>query len=351
MRILVLSFSLTSGGAERFVVDLCNALSAAHEVTLLTSNDDAAGSNACYREELLPAVSYRNLHAASGHAPKALRGILRTVRELRPDIVHAHSDLVQLLLPALLVSGVKYVHTLHNVAGFFLPHTWLRPLFRAFYRRRVIPVTISRVCSESYHAVFGLDNDHLIPNGRAALRTSPQRETLRAELAAFKAGRPLFLHLARYSPQKNQAMLFEAFAAVPDARLLVLGRDYPAELVQRLSGERIRFAGERTNVADYLSCADYFVLSSLFEGLPISLLEAMAFGLVSVSTPAGGVVDVIRDGENGFLAADFSAASLAAAMRRALSCPLDRQAIMQEYQEKYAMETCAARYEQLFAET
>ena len=76
----------------------------------------------------------------------------------------------------------------------------------------------------------------------------------------------------------------------------------------------------------------------------------MSFGVVPVSTPAGGVCDVIRDGDNGFLADGFDADSLAMAIRRALSCPIDKEALVNEYRQKYAMDSCAACYQRLFGE-
>lgn len=348
MKILVISFSLSSGGAERFAVDLCNCLSRKHDVVFLTTDDDTVANNNYYRKELCNSVKYINLKARSGHSVSALLGIMRVIRKERPDIVHAHTDLVQLVLPSIFHGGVKYVHTIHSVAEYYLRSKLEKPLFRRMYAHRVIPVTISPVCSASYRNLYGLRNDFMILNGRSRPELSGSVELVKEQMLQFKGGKPLFVHIARFASPKNQQVLFEAVKLAGDVRLVVIGRDYPADLQNAQDPGVVRFEGERMNVGDYLQFADFFILSSSFEGLPLSLLEAMSYGVVPVSTPAGGVCDVIRDGENGFLAQGFAAEDIALAMQRAVSTRIDRQAIIAEYERKYSIEACAARYQDLF---
>lgn len=349
MKILVISFSLSSGGAERFAVDLCNSLSGKHEVIMLTTDDDASASNAYYRNELDNSVRYINLAASRGHSVSALTGVMRVIRKERPDIVHAHTDLLHLILPSLFCRGVRYVHTIHSVAEYYLQSKLEKPLFRHMYSRSVIPVTISPVCSNSYRNLYGLNNDVMILNGRSRPVLSESAESVKEQMLAFKDGRPLFVHIARFAPPKNQTVLFDAVKKMKGAvRLVVIGRDFPSEIQSAQDPAIVRFEGERLNVGDYLQIADFFVLSSSFEGLPLSLLEAMSYGVVPVSTPAGGVNDVIRDGENGFLAKGFTADDLAGAMRRAVEATLDRNAIIAEYERSFSMEACASRYQGLF---
>ena len=80
MKILVISFSLSSGGAERFAVDLCNSLTGKHEVVMLTTDDDSVAANAYYRNELAGSVKYINLAAGSGHSAAALFGMFFVIQ-------------------------------------------------------------------------------------------------------------------------------------------------------------------------------------------------------------------------------------------------------------------------------
>jgi glycosyltransferase involved in cell wall biosynthesis len=123
----------------------------------------------------------------------------------------------------------------------------------------------------------------------------------------------------------------QAAGDFPDARLLLLGDGPLLEEMKGLArglgvGGSAEFRGHVANVAEFLRASDVFVLPSLQEGMPNSLLEAMACGLPPVATRIGGVVDIVRDGENGILVAPGDAAGLAAGIRRFLG---DRTLSMQ----------------------
>jgi glycosyltransferase involved in cell wall biosynthesis len=348
MRILELSYSLASGGAEHFAVDLCNALTVGNEVVLLTSDDDRAISNRHYRSEVSREVRYVNLACKSGHSISALFRICKTVLRYRPDIVHFHTDLFAVLLAVLCFRKCAYVQTIHSLAGVYLKNPLLKPLYRYIYKRLVVPVTISKQCSVSYRNLYGLDNDVLIVNGRSRPGLTGDREKVREKLNAFSKGRPVFIHVARYGAPKNQKVLFDAFDRMSNVCLVVVGGGFPTAVMDAVDASKVMFTGALSNVADYLAVSDFFVLSSLYEGLPLALLEAMSYGVIPISTPAGGVCDVIRDGENGFLSKGFDADSLAEAMQRALNHPVSKQLVIDEYERYYSMKSCAVQYLELF---
>lgn len=351
MRILAITYSLTSGGAERFVVDLCNLLAdRGEDVCLVATDDDAKGSNGFYLPDVSPKVSYINLHAKSGHALRALVGIEKCIRRYRPHVVHANTDLIQLLLPVLLNHDIRFYHTIHSVADFYLPGKIWKPLFRQVYSRKVRAITISHTCSESFRSLYRLDNDIMIENGRLRPQLSEDARFIRDELQRFKADDVLFIHIARYSAEKNQKVLFDAMLMVDGAKLLVLGEGYPESIIKGLNSERIMFAGARRNIGDYLACSDFFVLSSAFEGLPLTLLESMSMGVIPVSTPAGGVVDVIKDGVNGFLTEGFDAASLADAMKRAMKGSVSPEVVKSDFEARFSMFDCADKYRRAFSD-
>jgi glycosyltransferase involved in cell wall biosynthesis len=151
------------------------------------------------------------------------------------------------------------------------------------------------------------------------------KPALRAELVR---GRPDYVVLtpARLHPQKGHATLLAAAARVPDATFVLAG-DGPlrAELEEKarelgLAG-RCVFLGHRSDVADLLAAADLVVLPSLFEGLPVSVLEAMAARRPVVATAIGGTDEAISHELTGLLVAPSDAAALAAAIQRVQSDP------------------------------
>ncbi len=128
--------------------------------------------------------------------------------------------------------------------------------------------------------------------------------------AKFVHKQKAIISIARLTPQKNQIMLIDAFAKFhkkhPDYKLYIYGEGPSREKLESHIGELelsdfIFLPGVVENVFEYLKPAEMFVLSSNFEGMPNSLLEAMCVGLPCISTKVSGAVDLIRDDENGFL--------------------------------------------------
>ena len=122
------------------------------------------------------------------------------------------------------------------------------------------------------------------------------------------------------------------------------GYDEYAEYYRR--HPQIHIIGERNNVGDYMSLADYFVLSSDFEGLPLTLLEAMSIGITPISTPAGGVVDVIKDGVNGYITKGFDDDEFYKKIKTVIETKgvISPNVIRCDYIENYSMQTCAEKY-------
>jgi glycosyltransferase involved in cell wall biosynthesis len=136
--------------------------------------------------------------------------------------------------------------------------------------------------------------------------------------------RPLVFTPARLHAQKGHAYLLQAATLVPDA-IFVLAGDGPErkpleELCLRLGLEaRVRFLGHREDIPQLLATCDLFVLPSLYEGLPVSVLEAMASGKPVVATAVGGTDEVVVHGSTGMLVPPMNVTALAAAIGAILS--------------------------------
>ncbi len=171
---------------------------------------------------------------------------------------------------------------------------------------------------------------YTVPNGldvEPYLRSEKDRRCTRMALGLEESD-ILVAVVANLKPVKGHAYFLEAFATLvrdfPRFVAILIG-DGPLlgelqEQANRLGiAQRVRFLGQREDVPHLLAAADLFVLPSLWEGLPVSILEAMASAVAVVATNVGGVGEIVVNGKTGLLVPPADAKALAHAMRRALS--------------------------------
>ena len=359
MKILEIVFSLTSGGAERFVVDLCNRYSkdTSNEIILLTLLDMNKFGNGHYLHDLSRNVRHINTNGLRGYSLKNLWMTYRIIKREKPDVVHAHCGILVLFLPSVFYRKIVYVHTIHSLVQRYSPGKIKTVISRFLYKKGlVIPITISKICHQSYYDFYGLSNDIQIDNGREQLVLTDLFPKVREEIDGYikKQDTPIFIHVARHHPVKNHERLFKTFEKLEkenvDFQLIVIGDNYGELEKKYRNSKHIHLLGAKNNVGDYMSLADFFVLTSDAEGLPITLLEAMSLGVIPVCTPAGGVVDVIRNGENGFLSKEIDDDMFYDSVCQALNNRqlINKENIINEFKSKYSMETCATRYYKVY---
>lgn len=358
MKILELHYSTSWAGAERFVVDLCNELVEQHDTILCTIEDDNIKEKAYYRKELKSSIKYINLKCKSGLQLKALWKIYQTIKKEKPDVVHAHTDLICLFLPALLYSKAKYFHTLHSLAEVCLRKPLLRPIYQWFYKQKITPITISSACYNSFLKLYKAESIK-IDNGRSPLHTTPLLDDVHKEVNSLKLhlDDKVFIHVARCQPEKNQELLINSFNKFLENQrhgiLIMIGACYDTpenKHLLNLAKKGIYWLGLKNNVCDYLQQADFFILSSLYEGLPISLLEAMSCGITPVCTPVGGIPDVIKNKNYGYLSKGFDVNDFYIAIQQAYDeyNTFDKQKLIKYFNDNFSMTHCAEHYIQLF---
>lgn len=166
----------------------------------------------------------------------------------------------------------------------------------------------------------------------AQLQTTMTREETRAAVG-IPADAPAAGIIARLTEQKAHRVLFEAMAQTSElanVHLMVVGdgelRDELRQLVDRLGlSSRVHFAGARRDLGNVLAAIDVFLMPSLWEGLPLSLVLAMGAGLPVIATAVAGIPEVVQDGVSGWLVSPGDVQGLGAAMARVFSD--DRQRV------------------------
>lgn len=317
---------LSSGGGEQVAVHLLRYMDRSRFEPMAISFFNRRGTHS---EALLEneGVSVTYLEKRLGFEPRIAWRIRELVKDCRPDVVHTHITSLRYALPAILArrGSLCAVHTVHNLAQ----REVIRAdqlLYRfAFRHLGVIPVAIADAVHKSIQEVYGL-NAPLIRNG-IPISEYQNSEKIRMRWRQQHNVPPeeiLFVNVARFSPQKNQRLLLNAFARVASkhrlVRCLLVGSG-PLELALREQVEalslrdRVWFLGQREDIREILAASDIGVLSSDWEGNPLSVMEMMTSGKPMVATAVGGVPELVLPG-TGFLIRAGDVTSFADAMER-----------------------------------
>ena len=300
MKILIVLPQLRTGGGQKLALEEAIGLSArGAEVTLLSlyPREDTVFTHLAEES----GISLFFLKKQEKKSLKLFGEVKRIVRQLKPDVIHTHLLALPYVLPASVFSHAKCYHTVHNVAdreatGLMRAFEWA-----AYKLFRFTPVAISPYCRKTIADLYRIPEKRIpmVFNGIDTKRfrvTKPYhlRETLPFTI----------ITTGRMEEQKCQSVMIEAFRQFhnryPDSRLRLLG-DGPlrpkleAQIAESGLTDAVELAGIVPDVDRHLNEANLFLLTSEFEGLPLSVLEAMSCGLPVVSTRSGGTVDIVSD--------------------------------------------------------
>jgi glycosyltransferase involved in cell wall biosynthesis len=259
---------------------------------------------------------------------------VRLVKYLRAhefDVLHAHLALADMIgRMAGMIARVPVLMTTEHGK-----HLWKsRPYL--MLERMIGSVTDMRICvSRDIMAIrerregTGTAKLAYVPNAvdPSVFRTAGRgRGSVMAEFG-WEAEDAFIISVGRLVSAKNYPLLVEAIgllrSRVPNVRCLLVGEgDCRREITERIDSlgisDNVKIAGSRRDIPDLLTAADVFVLSSIREGLPVSLLEAMAAGKAVAGTNVGGIPDAVEDDVSGILVPPGDASALAGALGRLL---------------------------------
>jgi glycosyltransferase involved in cell wall biosynthesis len=353
---------LSPGGAERVAVHIVRGLNRQRYEPAVISFTGRLG---CDLDRLLEeaGIEVRYLGKRPGFDHRMYYRLPSVLRECRADIVHTHLHVLRYALPfLLLLKNTSLLHTVHNLAEREI-EPGLRWLQRYALNHGVVPVAVAEEVAVSLGRLYGIQRCRVISNGIPIEhygRAQTPRKNWRAR-EGFQDSDVLFVCVGRFAPQKNHALLLKAFALGPasnsNAHLVLVGQ---GDLQERLEEQaknlglarQVHFLGLRTDVPDVLGAMDVFVLSSDYEGNPLSVMEAMASGLPIVSTAVGGVPDLLESGKEGILVQPRDALGLGKSMvfllrnrevRQSLGTAAARRA-----REKFDVSTMVQAYEALY---
>ncbi|PTS37606.1 glycosyltransferase family 4 protein [Limosilactobacillus fermentum] len=242
---------------------------------------------------------------------KAIRALRKLLKRLKPDILHLHSSKAGMVgrLAALGLS-MKVVFTVHGW-GFTPGVSKKQQLLIKLVEKTLQPLTTYYICVSEFDQNIGLrgkvlkaskENYVVIHNGAPKPKEFDRRPaTLPVRLVMT----------ARFSKQKDQTSLIRAVKSLDKSKyhLSLVGDGETLEDNQRLVEElrltdNVSFEGFKSDVSDSLIHNDVYILSTHYEGLPISIIEAMSYKLPIIATDVGGNKELVKD--NGYLISSIS---------------------------------------------
>ena len=366
-RVMWLIKGLARGGAERLVSAMAPRIDRTRfevEVAYLVPEADA------FVPDLEGAsIRVHCLQARGNVEPRWPARLQRLLREGHYEIVHSHSPLVGSVARLVAPRGTRHFYTEHNMWDVYRWPTFAANAVSYTRNERVFAVSggVATSIARPWWARIGrMPPVETLLHG-VDVASSPHGREARAAARArlgISPDIPVFGNVANFSPKKDQATLLRAFATVrervPKALLLLIGmgplEDHLRRTVRDLGAtDAVRFLGSRDDVAELLPALDVFVLSSTYEGLPISLLEAMAAEIACVCTAVGGIPEALRDGVDGRLVPPAQSDVLAEALREVMLDTAQRQRLGSNGRSRVSAEfdlsRAVERQEQQYATT
>ena len=299
MRIMQVIPELCFGGAETMCTNLSIELKKmGHEVVLV--------SLYTYKSDITDrliknGIQIVYLDKKAGLNLGIIKKLMRVMKEFNPDVVHTHLYAAKYAHIAATLTHVNTrIHTVHTVAmkdGGSIERRITKFIIK---HMNVIPVSLSSIVQKTVVDEYGIRTEKtpVIFNGVPL-------DCCR-KIKQYKDRATRFVHIGRFSEAKNHLALIEAFIIAHQKEdcieLFFYGegekRDECVKLVNDHNADGyIHFCGVTGDIYSVLEQADVFILPSLWEGVPMTLIEAMGTALPIITTPVGGIVDMLEDGK------------------------------------------------------
>lgn len=328
-----------------------------HEVHVITSLDEGLPEESYEKGfyiHRLPRIKIRFAGAFLFWAD-----IVRVIQKISPDIVHAQS--LGTGVPALVskkLLKIPYV-VWGQGSDVYLPDWFTKLTSKTIIKNAGSAIALTEDMKRVMQAMYDRDIA-IVPNGIDLKEYTSERPMQ-------NVGGPIkrILFVGRLHPVKGTQYLLGAMSIVyrelREAKLILVGDGEEREHLETLTDnlgirECVEFAGRvpHERVKDYMNQAEVFVLSSLSEGFPVTILEAMACGLPIVATHVGGVPDIIEDGANGYLVDTMNQEQIAKALLNLLQGGQLRKEMSDNNRkeaEKYRWDTVAATLEEIYQDS
>ncbi len=351
-KVLICVPALDVGGAEKFAVDLALHLD---KTKFDVKVAETRRNSSSFLVDVLKENNIEIVDLSGSNYLTMLKKQLAYLRKEKIDIVHTQiGSLLHMMLACNIVKTDKRIYTLHNEAKLLYGNNKFRKyIFKlAFTTFKFVPVAISKTIKKSLYDDLHLDNIEVVNNGIDVSIFKPVEKEDGSITRIISVGSLYWI--------KNQMMMIDVVHDIhqnnKNIELTLIGDGEDREKLQNriveLGDESfIKLLGKKQNVQDFLQNSDIYISASKTEGLPLSIAEAMACGLPIVATKAGGVVDLVKDKENGYLV-DIDDEKR---FKDKLNYLIDNKDIQKQFSNKslelvqnWTIDKCVSSYEKLY---
>ena len=345
------------GGGQVHVRDLLRGFQFSYECHLATGEEGFLCDEARDLGIVVHIIPNMVQPISIGKDVRAVMEIRALLKKLKPDLVHAHTSKAGLLARfAGATAGFPVVFTAHTwsfAEGISRKQKFIAlPLERlAGLGSRIITVSESNRLLALSRGVAGERSMTTVWNG---IPDTPRRAD-----PGF-SGRVRILMVARFAEQKDQALLLRALSGVSEEfEVDFVGEGPMLAQVQNVAQDlgltdRVNFLGDRSDVAELLARAHIFALSTKWEGLPLSILEAMRAGLPVIASNVGGVSESVEDGVSGFLVPVGDADKFRVGLLKLIRSPELRRdfgrAGRRRYEQDFTLQKMLAKTAEIYSE-
>ncbi len=364
LKVLLVIPDLFSGGAERFVVDLAKHIDKTRfDIEICCFSD--AQHTPLEKELKMADIKLFNLGKEKGFDFRIYLKLHSLFSYLSPDVIHTHLYVLKYTFPIAQVNKIAIqIHTIHSQPSREVGKMD-RLVHKLVFKNGVIPVSISQRNHEEFNLVYGNIWSPVIYNGVDIVKFKDanylNEENLTERLSL--EGKFVMLCVAYFRGQKNHHLLLSAFRCFheihPNSVLLLAGDGPLMDNCQEYSSflkidPYVHFLGNRKDISNLMHISDIFILASTCEGLPISILEAMAAGKPVIATNVGGVSELVESGVTGILVPPENEKALVDSIEQ-LFIKKEQRIMMglnaQKKVNSFNIKRCVCNYEKLYEQT
>lgn len=304
MKLMIIIPEFGYGGAETMVENLAICLkNSGNEVTVVSLYNTRTEHTARLEKNNVSVVF---LGKQNGLDFSVIKKLHKLIRKIKPDAIHTHLySLKYAAIASCLDRSMVIIHTVHNTAKKEMGEKDRRFNNILYHREKAIPVALSKEIQKSIIEEYNLEAEKvpIIYNG---IKSTNQREK-----TSYSFDKKfIIIHVGRFQEQKNHICIIKAASIlknmVDNFEIRLFGNG-PLIDEMRTAAEELKvsdcvcFMGTSEHVTEEMKKADIFILPSLWEGMPMTIIEAMNVGLPIIASDVGGVPDMIQNEKNGVL--------------------------------------------------